>query len=1587
MIFKTVVVSPNYYRGLNGSLFRVSRASALLGALASFACSSGAKVAASETAATTQQALGAPGQQLAIATISANPTLGSDVSVYGLQTPVATGHPDGHPLGLALGDTLGDKTDEVAFASSNGGVQMFAVGFGKIFPYPTLGAATFKDGDVLAMGNVDGDAAGTDELIIADRDVSSTTPGDGIRIFSRTGTEYSFFPEFPSTPKFQLDGAMVACDLNGDGSDEIIVADPAWRIYTKPGVTDPTIQVSNYFGGTPPSFQPTFSTLACGDVNGDHVDDLIIGDGKSGCVQIVTNPSKPAISFVPDPSSLLPGESCVRSERGDVMAAGDLNADGFDEITIGRPGSGVPGSVRIFAAAGHPVTSFFSGSPSFSNGDKLAIGRHTTGLVDTDDDGLPDLWETQPIDMNQDGCPDLDLTVLGVDPFRKDIFIEMDAMACSVAGGDCAADPNDLVDPSGTHSHLPSLSDFDPVVTAFDNAPLPPPAGAPPGTKGGIKLHFELGPSQPDLVPHKANCELGKVWCQPSDFCSFDPLIPCNPKSSCFNEYKLQFFGTAAERAGVGPACPAGMVIPPAVRAQQILGAKSRVFHYGLWGHNLSAGDSTLGQGEGATHVDCPIIGHSDVNEETGNDAMFWLYGASGQPNGTPWDRATTFMHELGHNLSLAHGGGDAINNKPNYLSLMNYSFNTGLPHQAGLPPTLDFSRAELPPLLETGGLDETKGIQGPSGFVTSYICPNGSFRLTDADKPIDWDCNNLPNTSSQLVTDDVNNDRLCISQVGALLDSTNDGDDLISQANSTILPGPDGCSQSGIKHAPDPGDVVTATSVAAGSDFVLQTVPICGDTIVNRIDPGIAAEVLAVPAASDDVIGFMQPGPDGTYQTPIDSRDVLSGNSIIAGTDGILHTVPLAGSNDQRTVLRVLPGADQKLDTVPDARDNPQPQLIIAAAGRALYSARTYAGKQQDDSFDGQVVGAGPDGILQTPKVEDDLLQGREIVDGGDRYCGSNRSGDDANNEGRWLGTKARETYKGNNSDDKQPATLYGYNDWAHVKLAFQESANFAFDVHYSVIQREELTTTELTKQHFANTRADVAITATAPSSITPGKPFTYQVTISNAGTDTALGIKAGLQLAAPASFSSCSAPSGVTCSNLGGVQNIVLDSLLAGQSVTVDIVATVGGCSSSNVVLTGTLVTSSTDPKPSDNTLNVSTPVTAVPPVFTLALPELTISTCTGVTLPTPVATSSCGPVTFTNDKPAKFPLGRTIVTWTATSALGGSATATQVVTAILADDSSCCPTGSHIIIGTSNNDTLNGTAGPDCILGRGSQDTINGNGGDDVLSGGDGNDTINGGDGNDKLYGGTGQDNLNGQNGNDVLYGNDGDDICHGNVGADALYGGQGQDQLFGDDGDDQLYGEYGDDTLTGGAGNDYLEGNSGTNDRCLDSGSNLYSTCETAGLANACLDGVKDGGETATDCGGTGCAGCAAGVACNAGSDCLGGVCSGGICLAPLSPLQAKLAITSDWGTGYCVGIEVTNVGTTPFSTWKISFATNQSTITSTSNGSFDAATGSVHAVPQAGYTTIAPGATRTGVGFCANRTIAGVTPKLLGVSGS
>ena len=84
---------------------------------------------------------------------------------------------------------------------------------------------------------------------------------------------------------------------------------------------------------------------------------------------------------------------------------------------------------------------------------------------------------------------------------------------------------------------------------------------------------------------------------------------------------------------------------------------------------------------------------------------------------------------------------------------------------------------------------------------------------------------------------------------------------------------------------------------------------------------------------------------------------------------------------------------------------------------------------------------------------------------------------------------------------------------------------------------------------------------------------------------------------------------------------------------------------------------------------------------PIFTSVPPDVTLNSCGPARLGVPTATDDCaGNVTVRNNAPASFPVGTTVVTWTAVDASNNQATASQTVTVVdtAASAVSCVPAG---------------------------------------------------------------------------------------------------------------------------------------------------------------------------------------------------------------------------------------------------------------------------------------------------------------------
>jgi glucuronoarabinoxylan endo-1,4-beta-xylanase len=99
----------------------------------------------------------------------------------------------------------------------------------------------------------------------------------------------------------------------------------------------------------------------------------------------------------------------------------------------------------------------------------------------------------------------------------------------------------------------------------------------------------------------------------------------------------------------------------------------------------------------------------------------------------------------------------------------------------------------------------------------------------------------------------------------------------------------------------------------------------------------------------------------------------------------------------------------------------------------------------------------------------------------------------------------------------------------------------------------------------------------------------------------------------------------------------------------------------------------------------------------------------------------------------------------------------------------------------------------------------------------------------------------------------------------------------------------------------------------------------------------------------------------------------------------SGLNATLALSSDWGAGYCANVTVMNTGA-PITSWQAVIALNGSTYASGWSATLTPANGQLTAAPLSWNAALATGSSTT-FGFCGNSSTSTARPTLLSISGS
>ena len=236
-------------------------------------------------------------------------------------------------------------------------------------PNPANNSGTIRT-RIRSRTTCDFDGDGVDEIVTG----AGPLGGPHVRVLKVSGgiiTElasfYAYDPKFPG-------GVSVACgDVTGDGVPEIITgAGPGGGPHVKAfslagGVVT---EVASFY-----AYDPAFPggvSVAVGDVNGDGVAEIITGAGPGGGPHVRAFSlaggvvTEVAGFYAYDPA--FPG--------GVNVAAGDVNGDGVAEIITGAGPGGGP-HVRAFSVkdgVATEVAGFYAYDPSFPGGVSVAAG-------------------------------------------------------------------------------------------------------------------------------------------------------------------------------------------------------------------------------------------------------------------------------------------------------------------------------------------------------------------------------------------------------------------------------------------------------------------------------------------------------------------------------------------------------------------------------------------------------------------------------------------------------------------------------------------------------------------------------------------------------------------------------------------------------------------------------------------------------------------------------------------------------------------------------------------------------------------------------------------------------------------------------------------------------------------------------------------------------------------------------------------------------------------------------------------------------------------------------------------------------------
>jgi hypothetical protein len=381
----------------------------------------------------------------------------------------------------AAGDVNGDGFDDLIVGAPTGDNGGFDAGeayivFGKASGFGTidltslsLSAGLIIQGDaafdhagrsVSAAGDVNGDGVGDIIIGAPFGDDGGSNAGEAYVVFGKAsgfGTLVLDLSALPASDGFIIQGDAAndwaasqvssAGDVNGDGFDDLIIGAPngddggtdageAYVVFGKASgfgtidLTDLTASDGFIIQGDILSDRAGWSVSSAGDVNGDGLDDLIVGvpfgdDGGTDAGEAYVLFGKTTGFGVPtggrqvlDLTGLAPSDGFViQGDTGidetglSVSSAGDVNGDGFDDLIVGAVlgddgGANAGEAYVVFGKASGfgtiDLTSLTASQGFIIQGDAPAdqAGLSVSAAGDVNGDGFADLIVGAPFGDN-----------------------------------------------------------------------------------------------------------------------------------------------------------------------------------------------------------------------------------------------------------------------------------------------------------------------------------------------------------------------------------------------------------------------------------------------------------------------------------------------------------------------------------------------------------------------------------------------------------------------------------------------------------------------------------------------------------------------------------------------------------------------------------------------------------------------------------------------------------------------------------------------------------------------------------------------------------------------------------------------------------------------------------------------------------------------------------------------------------------------------------------------------------------------------------------------------------------------------------